>query len=85
MAKVTPRTIEKVKPPTASINVIIEWLPKIGSFSIKAVHKSRGGGNIKEGTWMISTKTSHRTKSAAKKITGSMMLLKEDFTCSLRS
>ena len=47
---------------------------------MKEVHKSPGGGKIKEGTWITSTKTSHKIKSTAKKIKGSMMFVKEDFT-----
>src|SRR4030095_4524342 len=47
---------------------------------MKEVHKSLGGGKIKEGTLITSTKTSHKIKSAAKKIIGSMMLFTEDFT-----
>jgi hypothetical protein len=47
---------------------------------MKEVHKSPGGGKIKEGTWITSTKTSHKIKSTAKKIKGSMMFVTEDFT-----
>lgn len=35
---------------------------------------------MKEGTLITSTKTSHKIKSTAKKITGSMMFVTEDFT-----
>lgn len=52
----------------------------MGNFFMKDVHKSRGGGKIKEGTLIISTKTSHRIKSAAKKISGSMMFFRAGFT-----
>src|SRR5262245_6470740 len=44
------------------------------------VHKSPGGGKIKEGTLITTTKTSHRINSTAKKITGSMLFRTEDFT-----
>jgi hypothetical protein len=47
---------------------------------MKDVHKSPGGGKMKAGTLITSTKTSHRIKSTAKKITGSMMFLTEAFT-----
>jgi len=47
---------------------------------MKEVHKSPGGGKIKDGTWITSTKTSHKIKSTAKKIKGSMMFVTEDFT-----
>jgi hypothetical protein len=47
---------------------------------MKDVHKSPGGGKIKEGTLITSTKTSHRIRSTAKKITGSMTFLTEGFT-----
>jgi hypothetical protein len=47
---------------------------------MKDIHKSRGGGKMKEGTLITSTKTSHRINSAAKKITGSTTFLTEDFT-----
>src|SRR5262249_48901445 len=47
---------------------------------MKDVHRSPGGGKIKDGTLITSTKTSHRIKSTAKKITGSMTFLTEDFT-----
>jgi hypothetical protein len=47
---------------------------------MKDVHKSRGGGKMKEGTLITSTKISHRIKSAAKKISGSMMFLIAGFT-----
>jgi hypothetical protein len=52
----------------------------MGNFFMKDVHKSRGGGKIKEGTLITSTKTSHKIKSTAKKISGSMMFVTEDFT-----
>jgi hypothetical protein len=52
----------------------------MGSFLMKDVHKSLGGGKMKEGTLMTSTKISHRIKSAAKKISGSMMFFRAGFT-----
>jgi hypothetical protein len=52
----------------------------MGSLLMKDVHKSRGGGKIKEGTLITSTKISHRIKSTAKKISGSMMFFTENFT-----
>ena len=52
----------------------------MGNFFMKDVHKSRGGGKIKEGTLITSTKTSHKIKSMAKKISGSMMFVTEGFT-----
>lgn len=52
----------------------------MGNFFMKDVHKSRGGGKIKEGTLITSTKTSHKIKSTAKKISGSMMFVTEGFT-----
>src|SRR5262245_61215584 len=47
---------------------------------MKDVHRSPGGGKIKAGTLITCTKTSHRITSPAKKITGSMTFLTEDFT-----
>jgi hypothetical protein len=47
---------------------------------MKDVHKSLGGGKMKEGTLITSTKSSHRSKSAAKKISGSMMFFRAGFT-----
>ena len=47
---------------------------------MKDVHKSLGGGKMKEGTLITSTKISHRIKSAAKKISGSMMFFRAGFT-----
>src|SRR3990167_6601265 len=83
MAKPTPRTSDKTKPPNASMNVIKAWLPRIGSFLKKATHRSRGGGKIKAGTLMISTMISHSTRSTMKKTTGSAMFFPDAFTADL--
>src|SRR3990172_12986488 len=83
MAKPTPRTSDKTKPPNASMNVIKAWLPRIGSFLKKATHRSRGGGKIKAGTLMISTRISQSTRSARKKSTGSAMFFQDAFTAYL--
>src|SRR5438093_10596691 len=52
----------------------------MGNLCTNEVHKSLGGGKIKEGTLITSTKTSHKIKSTAKKISGSMMFVTEGFT-----
>jgi hypothetical protein len=52
----------------------------MGNFFMKDVHKSRGGGKMKEGTLITSTKISHRIKSTAKKISGSITFLTDGFT-----
>src|SRR3990170_1532789 len=83
MAKPTPRTSDKTNPPNASMNVIKAWLPRIGSFLMKATHRSRGGGKMKAGTLMISTRISHSTRSATKKTTGSAMFFQDAFTAYL--
>src|SRR3990172_8836315 len=83
MAKPTPRTSDKTKPPNASMNVIKAWLPRIGSFLKKATHRSRGGGKIKAGTLMMSTRISHSTRSAMKKTIGSAMFFQDPFTAYL--
>src|SRR6185369_13895723 len=74
-----------MKPPKASMKVMKAWLPRIGSFFQNAIQRSRGGGRIKVGTLMTSTRISHRTKSAAKKSTGSKAFFQENFTGALRA
>src|SRR5580765_5861511 len=61
------------------------WLPRIGSFLINAVQRSRGGGKIKLGTLITSTRISQSTSSATKNITGSAMSFQENFTALLRA
>src|ERR1700752_3662488 len=85
MAKPTPRTRDRTKPPNASIKVMKAWLPRIGSFLINAVQRSRGGGKIKLGTLITSTRISQSTSSATKNITGSAMSFQENFTALLRA
>src|SRR6266545_5881680 len=80
MAKPTPRTKERTKPPKASMNVMKAWLPRIGNFFTKAVNRSRGGGRMKAGTLITSTRISHSTKSAMKNKTGSAAFFQENFT-----
>src|SRR6266576_2906781 len=85
MAKPTPRNKDSAKPPKASIKVITEWCPRIGNFLMNATHKSPGGGKMKLGTRITSTRISHRIKSAMKNKTGSAMFFQEDFTAALRA
>jgi outer membrane protein assembly factor BamB len=67
------------------MKVINEWWPKIGSFLKNAVHRSRGGGKINEGTLITSTRISHNTNRTKKKTTGSATFFQEDFTSALRA
>src|SRR6476646_2430445 len=74
-----------MKPPKASMKVMKAWLPRIGSFLKNAIQRSRGGGRIKVGTLMTSTKISQSSSSTAKKTTGSATFFHEDFTGALRA
>src|ERR1051325_5680622 len=83
MAKPTPSTSDKAKPPKASMNVMTEWLPRMGIFFMKASHRSPGGGKIKVGTLTISTRISQSTSSATKNTMGSATSFQENFTALL--
>jgi hypothetical protein len=47
---------------------------------MKAIHRSRGGGRMNEGTLIISTRISQRIRSARKNTIRSMMFLVVAFT-----
>src|SRR5574341_492245 len=85
MAKPTPRTKERANPPKASMKVIREWWPRIGNFLMNATQRSRGGGKMKLGTLITSTRISQSTNSTRKKRIGSATFFQENFTVALRA
>jgi hypothetical protein len=52
---------------------------------MNAVHRSCGGGRIKAGTLMTSTRISQSTSNARKNNTGSATFFHENFTALLRA